>query len=195
MGAVDIMMRLSSIVGLLSLPALCWACSSGPGPVQAPAPAGTLHHTISIQVTSSSKSSMLFNSAAFAEMMSAPSRAELREERFELSGVQAASHVVAHVKGAGRGSRTVRFFCEIEVLVYADWPGYLQASRNSRQDERGRIVGMTPVLTKSLRLENKRRAKLSEDRELEEGARFCAEGLASELAILRDGIPRAPNSS
>lgn len=184
--------RCSSAFWLVFLVAGSFACSRGKPHAKSPAPAGTLHETVSLQVTSSSKSSFLFNTAAFADQMATPVRASLEEHGFDLAGQDAAQHVIVHVRDAGRGAGRVRYFCEVEVFVYAGWPGQLESAKNDEQAKDGRIIEMTPVISTSLRLENKKRRTIGEGSEVREGAEFCAKGVADELATMRDEIPRSP---
>lgn len=102
-------------IGLISL---VLACSRGAAPVEAPVAPGTLRGTLSLQVTSSKPQAVLFNAAEFAERLDAPLRRELKAHAFELRDADAREHLIVHVRDAGRGTGTVRFFCDLEFYVY-----------------------------------------------------------------------------
>lgn len=179
----------------LSQFSLVLACSHGAAPVAQPVAPGTLRGTLSLQVTSAKPKTVLFNAAAFAERLDGPLRRELKEHAFELSDNEARQHLIVHVRDAGRGTGTVRFFCELEFYVYSKWPGALDFGRNQGQTADGELSDAAPNLHASFRIENRRREQAGEGTEIDQGAQYCAEQLTTELLKLRERAPALVEAS
>lgn len=174
---------------VLALLSSTLACSSSSSRVVAPVPPGTLQEPLSLHVTSSKKPSVLFNEADFAQLLYVPTRRNLQARSFQLEPGAAPQQLVVHVREAGRGSGNVRFFCDLEVYVYQSLRGPLDFDRGVPQNEVGAVSGERPLFHKSLRIENHRRGRAEKGGELKQGAEYCAEQLAEELARVRNRAP------
>lgn len=153
---------------------------------------GALSGSVSVQFTSSSKELMLWsNSADFSKAMEPAVRRGLKDTKWELSGKAAEQHLVVNVKDSGRGMGKVSAYCDLEIYLYAKWPGELAHSRNPAQDEKGALSNQKPLLHLSLFLEDKRRKRGAGRTALGEGAKYCAKHVVSELNALRETAPPA----
>lgn len=161
-------------------------CSKRPAQSAGLLEPGTLHGSISVQVTAAENKRFLFLDAAdMAELLAPAVRRGLKDQNFKLQTESARQHLIIHVAQAARGSGNVNAFCKLEVYLYPDWPGTLESAKNPSQAADGSLPQKSPLLHFSLHLKDQRRLRLAPSGKLLASADYFAQAVATELASIR----------